>query len=569
MSALGSPAEGENPYTYYLNVLAASHTTPSDPTGFKIRLCVLLGLLGYYLLTSLSNLFMYLWSHKNKVRKLWLFRLVEKPGGSFIVGNLVAINCLSGTFTGTVFITQITLLYRYFMNGTGRMNQFIAAEVAAMPIAYAFGCALSFASFQAYLVTASGLSKSRRSTPVWVENAFFLIALVGPTATFIVLAILVSLASNRQWDAIGSLQEYLISAAGSWDGSALSAQVGQDLLARFSNVSSLTDEFFVALEHLLYAIAILAGGLLLLNVYMLLFVRSLHKHAKRTFAPSLPSLPALEHEGSKSAHPDPATFVPVMLNHHRSSSFDKPREHDLDLDRPPFATSPPANVRFFDTSLGRNPSRLDHPAVARPVLQRVKTKTATTEVNGRFAGLQRAKRELLLMAVTIGIAAGAITGWAISAIPAVRDYQTMNWSHYEALFTMLAWAFASALVHAVLAWRRFRDHKHSTDSSSSGDHTSGGPATGIALGSRSGTGGGGGGGFLGRKNALSEAVHVDVQVVTQHDVVELDEFERSIGLKRGGSDGSEKRGQGYEEDEDDSVKDWTVPHNEMRSPARR
>ncbi|GAA6044111.1 hypothetical protein JCM8097_003214 [Rhodosporidiobolus ruineniae] len=597
MAALGAPAEGQNPYEYYLAALNASLPAPADPTGFKVRLCILFAMCGYVVLASTNNFVVHFISNHLKEKKLWIFRRVPRAGGMHVISNHAVLSGSTGLCTAPVFIVELAYLWSaYFGDGSGA-SKFIIAEFAALPVAFFFGYSLSFATFQAYQQVSGGRS-SRLSLAPWLEDIVFVGGVVCADSTLIVLVILACRASVHQWEAINSMIAYLASAAATWDGTALSTETSNEILAMFGLVSTRTQDFYRMAEKLAIATAVLVGMLIVINAWMIAFVASIHRYVQwqiekltniqltvikhdddpRTGRHSEPRLVLTTRQtGNNHASSTPSesvetlpTFVPVPPGSlDRRNSLEKP--HPSNLDTAGYAAAPTSAVQFGDIL----------PARAAPSRGKVRALSGDPDRLDRdqamrLMAMMKAEQELLVMCTAVGVCAILLTIWAGWAVSAMKKNATNGWAENEALFTGPAWIFAACLCysetaslpslsspsstaltffslqfHALVEWRHLRPWRAPVRSSGSA-------SLGEQLPLPSGNSSGGVNGGVNRgvsvlRNGNGNRVHVDVQVVTKHEVVELDEFERSIGLGRG-EEKEKPRAVGFVDyDEEDKV----------------
>ncbi|GAA6040827.1 hypothetical protein JCM8097_007734 [Rhodosporidiobolus ruineniae] len=547
MAAVGAPAAGENPYEYYLAALNAPLPAPADPTGFKVRLCILLAMCGYVVLASLNNFVVHFISNRLKKKKLWMFRRVPRAGGMHVISNHAVLSGLTGLSATPVFIVELAYLWSaYFGDGSGA-SYFIIAEFAALPVAFFFGYSLSFATFQAYQQVSGGRS-SRLSLAPWLEDIVFVGGVVCADSTLIVLVILACRASVHQWEAVNSTMTYLASAAATWDGTALSTETSNAILAMFGLVSTRTQDFYTMAEKLAIAVAVLVGMLIAVNAWMIAFVVTIRRYVQWQIE-KLTNIQVTVIKQDDDALPgrpsEPRLILTTRLagNNHTST----PSEAAETL--PTFVSVPPGSLDCRNSlekascgkvrALSGDPDRLDRDQAM------------------RLMAMMKAEQELFVMCTAVGFCTLLLTIWASWAVSAMKNNATNGWAENEALFTGPAWIFAACLCysetaslrflfllartnlltsssqqfHALVEWRHLRPWRAPVCSS-------GGGSLGEQLPLPSGNSSGGAGGGVNRgvsivRNGNGNCVHVDVQVVTKHEVVELDEFERSIGLRRG------------------------------------
>ncbi|GAA5866522.1 hypothetical protein JCM8547_000654 [Rhodosporidiobolus lusitaniae] len=600
-----------NPYTYYLKELEAQLPQPSDKKGLEIRLYVIFTILAYTFVASVVNGVVHLYSNRLKQRGLWLFRLVRRQGGTHIVSNHFVLSGLTGLLCMPVLVANATMVWRAFVANDSDMDNLYALshmniyQFSTLPMAYSFGWLLSWATFQSFLQVEGGRHRSRFTMPAWLENLAFVGGGVVTVGALVVLVVLAALANNRQWDSFESCATWLASNAATYDGSALSSSAQLEIAERLAEVSDLTNKFYIAAEDLSIAGAILPFFLVVLNAAMLSFVHSIRKQVSlqlRKFTvvaatqqeddkdavSSSPSSAAGPGRNPSSGHSLPSPekaqpFSPVFekpalpsgsleqlptfinLPHHRPLPPKLNSQTLEQLASPTSPTSPSRAVQF----LGAPNEALASPRSA-PTRSKIRSLSQNPDRLARdqaerLMAMFKAEQELLIMSVSVFFIALSLVVWCAWSAPTLRDHANLSWSQEEGLLLAPIWfygvglAFAESL-HAWTEWVHLKPWRagHIRSRSRTGSSSNGSqPGSSVAVVPSE------------HHTGLATAVHVEVQVVTQHEVVELDNFERSIGVALGGDRGDEKkRGGGGDDasfDEEKSV--WSAPRG-MKKPTR-
>lgn len=187
---------GINPYAYFARYLeAVFNPRPSD--GFKARLIVLFVLTGVGICLSLAYLSVLIIDHKRRSKSIWLFRLVRRPAGRYLVGNA---NFLFAIASLIVCGCLVGYIYNFWSVAILRANQdnaFFWRTLIWLP----FGAHLwfsSWSSLQAGLLASQAASIPHLLPPV-VANTLYIGGLLALAATALTLDIIVSLKWRHAW----------------------------------------------------------------------------------------------------------------------------------------------------------------------------------------------------------------------------------------------------------------------------------------------------------------------------------------------------------------------------------
>ncbi|GAA5912346.1 hypothetical protein JCM6882_002567 [Rhodosporidiobolus microsporus] len=603
-SSLPTVPAGENPFLFYCATLEASKPAPSDPTGLKIRLIVLLTLLAYALVFSLVNLGVHLWASKLRNRSLFLFRLVRRQGGTGLIG----VCCVP------VLATNVYFVWSAFLGDGSGIEKMLVLQFSALPIAYFFGWLLTWATFQSFLQVEGGRHRSRFAVPAWLETLAYIGGLVVTVGVLVGLTVPAALANNKQWETFDKSVAYLTSAAPSWNGTALSPQTLAVVAQGLSDVKSTTEDFFAAARHLAIAGSILPAIMLFINGGMWFFVHTIRKQVsfqlsklatvqvstiRSEAAPASPptsdvgmtpklqtamqSTPEKKKDDLRRPHPFPSpsidhlpTFIPLKVL--TKSDHSKKHSHALGVSSP---TRLPPAIHFVDT-VKKNRDRQDSSA-PRP-LTRGKIR-ALSEHPDRLARdhaerlmlMMRAEQELLTLSSSVFFIAAGLTIWCGWSIGKLKSHATNTWADNEGLYLAPIWVYAVGLafaetLHAWIEWRhlapwragRARARSFSTGSTHSHSGSRSNITPGVAV-------------LPLDNNGAATAVQVQVHVVTQHEVGELDDYELAFGGKGGRErvvvepigvalGGGDAEGEGSFEEEKGG-EGWEMPRKAARRPV--
>lgn len=89
LEGLPQPPQGANPFAFYEQALADSLIRTVD-TGFIIRQSILCALLGYTLIVAGANVFVVVRDGRKRGKKFFLWRLLARERGRYIVGKCVS-----------------------------------------------------------------------------------------------------------------------------------------------------------------------------------------------------------------------------------------------------------------------------------------------------------------------------------------------------------------------------------------------------------------------------------------------------------------------------------------------
>ncbi|GAA5983179.1 hypothetical protein JCM11641_006837 [Rhodosporidiobolus odoratus] len=82
---------------------------PTDRTGFKIRLVMLAVLFGYLVFAAVFGLVVIRLVYRRRNQKLFLWRLVQREKGRYIVGNQQLLEPIFTIITAAVFIAHLAI----------------------------------------------------------------------------------------------------------------------------------------------------------------------------------------------------------------------------------------------------------------------------------------------------------------------------------------------------------------------------------------------------------------------------------------------------------------------------
>ncbi|GAA5876979.1 hypothetical protein JCM8547_001957 [Rhodosporidiobolus lusitaniae] len=498
--AVPSPAEGENPFLFYRDVLhEASFIIPENRGAFRARLITLFCILGVLLVASVVNLGLHLWGARLNRRKVWVWRIVEREGGKHIVSNHLFLCGPVGIALFVVLCGDAAMCWRVWLTGDSYAFQQLARwSFSVWPVAFLSGWLLSWASFQAW-VQVGGSAKvllspgrSRRtcfaSIPPLVENILFVGGGVAAVAILGTLAGVASRASDLQWSTFHDIDDRLSAAAAAWDGSGLTNEEALELITQLQEWKRVAGNFYHTASDMCIGAAVLPVFLCLINCLLLSFWLLIRRqiHFQLNHLPTVPGTVSLVASPFPAHGNPPVSPTPLHLSTDQSvpkqggdnsllpvsNVFDQlptfvPLNNlgaslPIGSSRPSTAspvglTSPRLNFLSFSpggpsqpSAAGsganeprtprRKPTRADVREMAADVEGAVKGGSAVeSQVAERIMALVKAEQELLLIGLTVFTLAlffAICCSWAASTL---HDYCNLTWKRTEAFVTGPIW----------------------------------------------------------------------------------------------------------------------------------
>ncbi|GAA5904081.1 hypothetical protein JCM8208_003439 [Rhodotorula glutinis] len=166
------PPEGANPFAHYEEALAASLKRQAN-TGFKVRQSVLCALLGYTIIVAAINVFVVVRDGRRRGKKLFLWRLLARERGRYIVGNRQVLEPLL-TFLVTPFLMAHIANEWVTTFGTGYSDSTGPLRLVPWMLLFIQIWLVSWASLQSYIITASDTTRFVRAMSPRVTNGLFL-----------------------------------------------------------------------------------------------------------------------------------------------------------------------------------------------------------------------------------------------------------------------------------------------------------------------------------------------------------------------------------------------------------
>ncbi|GAA5947676.1 hypothetical protein JCM3775_000269 [Rhodotorula graminis] len=166
------PPEGANPFAYYEVALVASLRRQAD-VGFTVRQSFLCALLGYTIIIAAINVFIVVRDGRRRGKKLFLWRLLARERGRYIVGNRQVLEPLL-TFLVTPFLMASVATEWVTTFGTDYSDSTGPLRLVPWLLLFVQIWLVSWASLQSYIITASDATRFVRAMSPRVTNGLFL-----------------------------------------------------------------------------------------------------------------------------------------------------------------------------------------------------------------------------------------------------------------------------------------------------------------------------------------------------------------------------------------------------------
>ncbi|GAA5888404.1 hypothetical protein JCM6882_008609 [Rhodosporidiobolus microsporus] len=201
---------GENPFLVFrATIRGILNPTASD--GFKARLLVLFALMGYAIVLSFAYLTVMAIDYRRRKKRFWLWRLVTRPNGRYIVGNQHAIFAICTIISSCILIgftnntRRVVLLLKY------QQRAFFWRTLVWIPmILHAW--LSSWANLQAAILSGQKATNQHLLSPR-VANIIYIAGIILLLLPILVLDIYSGFSWRRTWEKAILLRNILISRA--------------------------------------------------------------------------------------------------------------------------------------------------------------------------------------------------------------------------------------------------------------------------------------------------------------------------------------------------------------------
>ncbi|KAM0749879.1 hypothetical protein T439DRAFT_326774 [Meredithblackwellia eburnea MCA 4105] len=423
MSTLPNVPEGENPYTAYLQTVdtfAYNHPT----SGFSARLFVLMGLIAVAIVANFAILGLVWLDQRRRGAPFWVFRKVKREGGAHLTTNVKIIMPSAAILILFAILGYVVDAYQAFIlhGSMGRLGGWRAG--LTLPMIWG-GWLVTFGGLQAYLLT--NTHKTRILTPRVVNILFFgvggllccghiaavTIASVAYNEAFAELVQVVALMKEREktWTTDESTTAVLFS---------LAPQL-LVLLKKYHKLEATTSGMF-------YYVGALALFLFLINIGSLSLLFTVRKQIQAKMG-------AFGEQGkyNNAAGEEGLEGVPAAAGGASTSGAGRGSGSGTG--------SGSGHHRSGEGSghgSGSGPSRAQIRRMARGEMQ-----TAVTEHARQIASLQRAERDLMVVAFSImALSSGGTALCFLVAVLIRQDkFFTLPWPVLEFVYFSTYWGF--------------------------------------------------------------------------------------------------------------------------------
>ncbi|GAA6002457.1 hypothetical protein JCM10207_001132 [Rhodosporidiobolus poonsookiae] len=188
--------DGVNPYAYWTEVIKSLLTRkPPDPTGFKVRLTVLCCVLDYLIIAAIAALVITVVDYRRRRKSLFLWRLVSRERGRYIVGNQQLLEPILTIITAAVFLAHTIVDWQWTF-GHGSWVHVNPMRLATWTVLFVQLWIVSWASLQSFVITSGGGNMILRWLSPVVANLVF-VGLGGVITILLVSSVGVGAQINR------------------------------------------------------------------------------------------------------------------------------------------------------------------------------------------------------------------------------------------------------------------------------------------------------------------------------------------------------------------------------------
>ncbi|GAA6014561.1 hypothetical protein JCM10207_001645 [Rhodosporidiobolus poonsookiae] len=458
--------EGENPFSvFYWSIRGLLN--PSPTAGFRTRLFVLFALAGYGLVLSMVYLVTLGLEYRRRKRRFWLWRLVTRPNGRYIVGNQHVIFALCAFISCPILIGYFNNTRRVVLLLKFQQRAFFWRTLVWIPLIL-HAWLSSWANLQAAILSSQKATNQHLLSPI-VANTVYVAGIIVVLVPIAVLDALSGSAWRMVWMRALDLKAVLLLNRDSWtDMSAeAAAQVIEPSLQRvndelqfFGKMQRATSALYVL--GMLVIIAVNLGGLGLLftlRKQIKFNTRRLSGQMRSNTMPGAPStLPPITPPGG------PAT--PATAYFPGSPSPPHPLSPVLEEDSPTRTPAPKTLIRqvFFATQnkSGDLPLEKDERMTVSQLKDAASNKTpaasAQREQAKQLLALKKIEWDLFVFLAAIVVLAtvfGALALWLCIMPSSVWS----SWQKMETAFFLLPWMYLVG-VDAALTFLFYNSCRH-------------------------------------------------------------------------------------------------------------
>ncbi|KAK4057514.1 hypothetical protein OIO90_001583 [Microbotryomycetes sp. JL221] len=410
---------GQNPYRVYIRAL--NDAMYRDPTpGLRVRLLTLLSLNLFYLVLAIAYIILLVFESRKhararlQTRRFWLFRLVQRPSGRYIVSNQRALCSIMSIIVGAVSIAYLSDVYNVYVDKGSQTNTSAWRAYIFLPL-FAHGWIISWGGLQALILTTD--HKHGPLMTARVANALFVGGGIILTAVGVVCGTFFMRAGDSLYNEYRQIVDPLRQLKYEWQGE-ISPDHAEMIANGYMAVVAKWRSYFKTGTWVYIIIGVLLpGSVLLINISSLNLTRIMQAHidAKKEHLSGLPNTT------------DPESGIVTI-----SSPF----------------TSDESSVSEIATTSPKRP------------LRNQEVRALATKASGllrdhalQVLALQKAKKDLALISTSVGLISLILMGYVviIGIMCATGRFMTGYWSLWEACILGFEWLYCCVNVAAHLA----------------------------------------------------------------------------------------------------------------------
>ncbi|GAA6037716.1 hypothetical protein JCM8097_002304 [Rhodosporidiobolus ruineniae] len=465
--------EGENPFEFWRWAIRGL-LNPTPTPGFAARLGVLWALMGYGLVVAFVYLAVMFVEYRRRGRKFWLWRIVTRPNGRFVVGNQHALFAICSIVSCGVLLgygintRRVVLLLKY------QQRAFFWRSLVWVPmILHAW--ISSFSNLQAAILSSQKATNKHLLSPV-VANTLYIAGIIIVLLPIIVLDAYSGFSWRRTWSRALTLKASLISHAATYDPSRTSIeQAVADIAAPLDSLNHELD-FFGKTQRAVAGLYVLAMLVIIAaNIGGLGLLFTLRKQIKfntrrlsgqmrsGTFSTTQPSAPVLPTPPASAHNPNRNSYFPG------SDSPPHPLSPDPEVvNAPPTAEPPKTLIRkvFFASSAAMEGKEAEMESTDKMTVSQLKQAASNKTMSGA-AQREQAKQILALKKIgydlfvfLAAIVCLATIFLAIALWLCIKPSSVFSsWPKMETAFFLLPWAYLVS-VDASLSFLLYNSVNH-------------------------------------------------------------------------------------------------------------
>ncbi|GAA6027345.1 hypothetical protein JCM8097_002612 [Rhodosporidiobolus ruineniae] len=216
LSYLPQPPAGANPYEFWW-ALAHSilYRAPPSHEAYEDRLIVLDVLLGYLLVVAVVGLVTTIVDSRRRKKDLFLWRVVKRERGRFIVGNQRLLEPILTIIVSAILLAHVAVEHRW-VHEKGSYSSVASLRLATWIAVFLQLWIVSWASLQSFILSAGSSHPALRWIRPIVANCIFLVLGIGFVVILITGVSLASVSATTIWHNYKDLKPLLESAAETW-----------------------------------------------------------------------------------------------------------------------------------------------------------------------------------------------------------------------------------------------------------------------------------------------------------------------------------------------------------------